>query len=105
MGWAAAESSCLLAGFSIATPNMLGWIKWFRYLDPIYYAFESLMINEFHDREFQCSTFVPNGPSYEDIEPLQHVCAAVGGVAGSPTVNGDTFLSLAYEIYYNHKWR
>jgi ATP-binding cassette subfamily G (WHITE) protein 2 (PDR) len=118
MGRAAADSVCLPTGFAIATPNMLGWIKWFRYLDPVYYAFEPLMINEFHNREFQCSTLVPNGLSYDNIQPLQHVYAAVprrprsaargggGGVAGFQTVNGDTHLALAYEYYHNHKpWR
>lgn len=63
------------------------------------------MINEFHNRDFACSNFVPNGPTYMNVEPLQHVCSTIGAVPGSTTVNGDVYLGLAYEYFYNHKWR
>ncbi|CAM6002881.1 unnamed protein product [Sphagnum balticum] len=38
---------------------MLGWCRWLNYLDPLAYAFESLMVNEFHNRKFKCDQYVP----------------------------------------------
>ncbi|KAK3044522.1 hypothetical protein LTS18_001042, partial [Coniosporium uncinatum] len=42
----------IYTGFAIPTRYMLGWSRWINYLDVVAYGFESLMINEFHDREF-----------------------------------------------------
>lgn len=36
----------IYTGFAIPVKDMHGWIKWFSYIDPVGYAFESLMINE-----------------------------------------------------------
>ena len=52
------------------------------------YAFESLMINEFHNRQFPCSQFVPEGPGYGDISNSERVCSMVGSIPGSNFVDG-----------------
>ena len=36
----------IYTGFVISIPDMHPWFGWFRYLDPVAYAFESLMVNE-----------------------------------------------------------
>jgi ATP-binding cassette, subfamily G (WHITE), member 2, PDR len=36
-------------GFALPIPNMQPWLRWVTYLNPIGYAFESLMINEVSD--------------------------------------------------------
>jgi ATP-binding cassette, subfamily G (WHITE), member 2, PDR len=36
----------IYTGFVIPIPDMHPWLGWFRYLDPVAYAFESLMVNE-----------------------------------------------------------
>ena len=36
----------IYTGFVIPIPDTHPWFAWFRYLDPVAYAFESLMINE-----------------------------------------------------------
>lgn len=38
--------SCIYAGFVVPVPYMVGWLQWFRRVNPIAYTFESLMINE-----------------------------------------------------------
>ena len=48
----------IFTGFVIPTPNMHGWCRWINYLDPLAYAFESLIANEFHNRDFECSQYV-----------------------------------------------
>ena len=32
--------------------------------------FESLMVNEFHGREFECGQYIPSGPGFENL-PLK----------------------------------
>ncbi|KIW02434.1 uncharacterized protein PV09_06248 [Verruconis gallopava] len=95
----------IFTGFVIPTRYMLGWCRWINYIDPVAYAFESLMINEFHNRNFTCSSFIPSGPGYQGISGLNRVCTAVGSVAGATSTNGDAYINSAYEYYHVHKWR
>ena len=74
-------------------------------MDPIAYAFESLMVNEFSSRSFSCSNFVPQGPGYTNVDPLSRTCSVVGGAAGSSTVSGDDYLALSFQYYRSHLWR
>ena len=36
----------IYTGFAIPTRQMHPWFRWINYLDPVAYAFESLMVNE-----------------------------------------------------------
>lgn len=36
----------IYTGFILPIPSMRPWLRWFGYMDPVAYAFESLMINE-----------------------------------------------------------
>ena len=68
----------IYTGFVIPTPSMLGWSRWINYINPVGYVFESLMVNEFHGREFQCAQYVPSGPGYENISRSNQVyCSGV----------------------------
>ncbi|MCP8717949.1 MAG: pleiotropic drug resistance family ABC transporter [Asgard group archaeon] len=95
----------IYTGFVIPTPNMLGWSRWINYINPVGYVFESLMVNEFHDREFECSTYIPSGGAYESIPRENRACSAVGSTPGSSIVNGTDYLAQAYRYYNSHKWR
>ncbi|KAJ2903503.1 ZEB2-regulated ABC transporter 1 [Zalerion maritima] len=92
----------IFTGFVIPIDYMLGWCRWLNYLDPLAYAFESLMVNEFSGRTFSCSAVVP---SYDDVGPDNQVCSAVGSVPGSSVVSGDSYLNGGFRYYKSHKWR
>lgn len=92
----------IFTGFVVPTNYMLGWCRWINYIDPVAYGFESLMINEFHNREFVCSALVP---SYGNLASGTQVCSAVGSIAGQDYVNGDAYINSAYLYYHAHKWR
>ncbi|ODV58732.1 pleiotropic drug resistance family ABC transporter [Ascoidea rubescens DSM 1968] len=92
-------------GFVIPTDYMLGWSRWINYINPLGYTFESFMANEFHNVKFDCSQYVPAGPSYTDIGSENVVCNAVGSVTGVDYVLGDDYLRLAFKYYNSHKWR
>lgn len=92
-------------GFVVPVTYMHGWIRWVRYLNPISYSFESLMINEFRDRKFRCSNFIPAGPAYSEVGDSQKVCALVGAIRGEDTVHGDKHLVETFQFHKSHLWR
>ncbi|KAL2818002.1 ABC-2 type transporter-domain-containing protein [Aspergillus granulosus] len=95
----------MYAGFAIPTDYMLGWASWIRYLNPINFGFEALMVNEFNNREFRCVNYVPTGPGFEDIGPENQVCSTVGSIPGQQFVNGDKYIESLYDYTAGHKWR
>ncbi|KAH7135560.1 ABC-2 type transporter-domain-containing protein [Dendryphion nanum] len=92
----------MYTGFAIPTTYMLGWSRWIGYINPVSYGFESLMINEFHGREFPCVTFVP---PYPGLSGNNRVCQTVGSVPGRATVNGDAYLLSSFNYEHKNKWR
>jgi ABC-type multidrug transport system permease subunit len=95
----------LFTGFAIPPPQMPAWFGWIRWINPAYYGLESVAINEFVGREFPCSSFVPAGPGYEDLSPLERACSVKGSVPGEATVSGRAFIASAYNFLSSHKWR
>ncbi|KAF9895076.1 hypothetical protein FE257_004705 [Aspergillus nanangensis] len=95
----------IYTGFIIPTRNMLGWSRWMNYIDPIAYAFESFLVNEFRNRNFTCVSFVPSGPGYDNVDPINQICTTVSSTPGSLDINGDAYLLTAYEYSHSHLWR
>ena len=81
------------------------WFRWINYLDPVAYAFEALLINEFHNRQFKCTSFVPQGLSYDNVTSDQRICSAVGAAAGADYVEGDAYINTSFSYYRSHLWR
>ncbi|KAL2840520.1 ABC-2 type transporter-domain-containing protein [Aspergillus pseudoustus] len=95
----------LYTGFAIPVSYMRGWASWIRWLNPVSYGFEAVMVNEFHGREFPCVSFVPSGPGYENVSLEQKVCSTVGAVPGSDIVQGTEFVRSSYNYLNSHRWR
>ncbi|EXJ77766.1 ATPase [Capronia epimyces CBS 606.96] len=92
-------------GYMIAKPEMHPWFVWIYWIDPMAYAFEAIMGNEFHNTIIPCvgTNLVPNGPGYANAQ--YQSCAGVGGaVTGETFVTGDAYLrSLSYS--HSNLWR
>ncbi|KAI9039794.1 uncharacterized protein KD926_009137 [Aspergillus affinis] len=95
----------IYAGYVIPRPSMHPWFKWLSYINPMYYAVESLMVMEFHNRKSLCATLVPSGPGFEDVSILNQVCAAVGALPGEMYVSGDAYVEVSFAYSYSHLWR
>ncbi|KAF4246959.1 hypothetical protein CNMCM8980_007995 [Aspergillus fumigatiaffinis] len=95
----------LYTGFAIPVSYMRGWASWIRWLNPVSYGFEAVMVNEFHGREFPCSSFVPAGPGYEHVSSTHRVCSTVGALPGSDAVSGDAFVRSSFGYVNSHRWR
>jgi ABC-type multidrug transport system ATPase subunit/ABC-type multidrug transport system permease subunit len=95
----------IYTGFTVPVRDMRPWFKWISYLNPIQYAFESLMINEFSDRDFPCAMYTPMGPSYVNATGDSIICSVRGAVPGANSVNGDAYLEMSYGYFASHLWR
>ncbi|KAL8949372.1 MAG: hypothetical protein Q9222_004508 [Ikaeria aurantiellina] len=95
----------IYTGFVVPPGIMHPWFSWLRWLDPVAYAFEAVMINEFSHRQFRCTTLIPYGPEYSDLAPDQASCTTVGSVAGVDYVEGDAYINQSFQYYRNHLWR
>ncbi|KAK2043610.1 ABC-2 type transporter [Colletotrichum somersetense] len=92
----------IYTGFVVTQNQMVDWFFWLKFVNPVFYAFEILIANEFHGREFICSQIIP---SYAPLVGDSWICSAIGAVAGQRTVSGDAFIEINYQYYYTHVWR
>lgn len=95
----------LYTGFAIPISYMREWSSWIRFINPVSYGFESIMVNEFHGREFPCSQFVPSGPGYEDVALNQQICSTVGAEPDSLFVSGTQYVLSSFNYKNSHRWR
>ena len=94
-------------GYTLAKPVLLGqkiWFGWLYYVNPISYAFEAVLTNEFAGRTMECAPaqLVPQGPG---IRPENQGCAIAGSHPGNPQVAGSDYLSSQFEYSRPHLWR
>lgn len=54
----------IYTGYTIPRAYMHPWFKWLTWINPLAYAFEALMVNEFHGREFPCAKYSFYTPSH-----------------------------------------
>lgn len=111
----------LYTGLYIPQPQMQVWLSWIRYLNvglkslalkqkltllqPMYYTYESVMVNELSDLEYLCSSsdLAPSGPSFTNIS--NQVCPVAGAITGQVTVSGADHLRVQYSFDISHLWR
>ncbi|KAH9984294.1 putative ABC multidrug transporter [Xylariaceae sp. FL0662B] len=95
----------ICTGFVIPPSYMVPWLGWFRWISPVSYTYESLMINEYHDRQFPCTTLVPTGSNYFQGGMQGKTCSSLGSVSGQEIVQGSNYLSVKYGYTMDHLWR
>ncbi|KAJ5697282.1 ATP-binding cassette transporter [Penicillium malachiteum] len=98
----------IYTGFYITPPGMKVWLGWICYLDPMYYIFESITLNEIGGSTYQCSTkdIVPAGLSYISYNDTNYQsCAVSGSLPGSLELSGKLYLVAEYGFHAIHKWR
>ncbi|THC91365.1 hypothetical protein EYZ11_009180 [Aspergillus tanneri] len=95
----------LYTGLYVPVPQMQVWLGWLRYLNPLYYAFESVIVNEFRNLSYLCSPsdLVPSGPGYTDI--ANQVCAVLGSRPGETFLSGMSYIQAQYGFERSHLWR
>jgi ATP-binding cassette subfamily G (WHITE) protein 2 (SNQ2) len=98
----------IYTGYVIPKPQLVSqyiWFGWLYYINPISYAFEAVLANEFSDRIMPCTPAqtVPSGPGYTD--PRYEGCAIPGATPGSLEVSGVAYLDASFQYSRSHLWR
>ena len=80
---------------------MKPWFSWIRWINPIYYSFEALFINELDGLRVECAP--------PQLFPLQgggpQGCAIAGAEPGATSLMGQAWGNQALEFYKSHVWR
>lgn len=93
-------------GYMIIKPEMHPWFVWIFWINPMAYAFESLLGNEFHGKVLPCvgPNLVPNEPGYGSVADGQACVGVTGAPPGASSVTGDQYLT-AMSFSHSHIWR
>ncbi|KAJ7770562.1 ABC-2 type transporter-domain-containing protein [Mycena metata] len=95
----------MYTGFTVPVRDMVVWFRWMNYINPVAYAFEALMVNEFVGRKYACSAFVPEGPAYANISAANRICSTTGAKAGLDFVLGTDYVATSFSYTHGHLWR
>ncbi|KAH7333166.1 putative Brefeldin A resistance protein [Rhexocercosporidium sp. MPI-PUGE-AT-0058] len=95
----------LYNGYMIPKPEMHPWFVWIYWIDPLAYAYDALLSNEFNGKVLPCvgPNLVPNGPGYGSLE--NQACTGLRGApTGATSITGAQYLdSLKYS--HSNMWR
>ncbi|KAG2364667.1 hypothetical protein BDR07DRAFT_1450169 [Suillus spraguei] len=92
-------------GYTIPWPTAPTGLRWIMWLNPLWWGFGALVVNEFHTLHGVCSTLIPHGPGYENISLANQVCITVGSQPGELLVDGNIYAGLTYDFWYSQLWR
>ncbi|MCJ1400134.1 hypothetical protein MMC11_003338 [Xylographa trunciseda] len=100
----AIQALVVYTGYLIPPTKMHPWFKWLMYINPIGYAFEAVMVNEFNFLDIVCQVpyLVPQGPG---AAPQYQSCTIQGSQPGQTSVNGSAYLETAFTYSRTHLWR
>ncbi|PBP22865.1 hypothetical protein BUE80_DR006226 [Diplocarpon rosae] len=90
--------------FILPPKKMKATLSWLRWLNPIQYCFESLMVNEFDGLNIACVSpnLIPAGPS---VQPQFQSCSVQGSRPGAASVRGRDYLEASFGFRRSHLWR
>ncbi|KAH6665200.1 putative Brefeldin A resistance protein [Halenospora varia] len=99
------NTTFLYIGYFIPKPQMHPWFVWLYWVNPLSYAYDALLSNEFHGKVLPCvgPNLIPNGPGYGSLE--NQACAGIRGAPpGAASITGDQYLDA---LNYSHAnlWR
>ncbi|KAK0208987.1 ABC-2 type transporter-domain-containing protein [Desarmillaria ectypa] len=99
------------SGYMIPVPSMKRWLFWIYYINPISYAWQGCIENEFMRINLLCNGnyVVPrNAPGMTkyptELGPNQ-ACTIFGAVSGNDIVRGEDYISVGYGLDSNDIWR
>lgn len=97
----------IFVGYAIPKSTLLNdsiWFGWLFYINPISYAYEAVLANEFGNREMDCdpSMLVPSGPG---AVAGHQGCALPGSSVDQTRVSGAAYLETSFGFTRHHLWR
>lgn len=100
----AIQAVVVYTGYLIPPSKMHPWFSWLRWINPLQYGFEGLLVNEFYNLEIQCTPpYI--APGIPGAEERYQSCAIQGSRPGSLTVSGADYAEAAFGYSRSHLWR
>ena len=100
----------VFAGYVIPRDAMYRWLFWISYINPLYFGFSAVMMNEFKDLSIACvdSYITPRNPPGADIYPANvgpnQVCTLPGSTAGNQFVPGSDYVRASFGYSTSDLW-
>ncbi|KAJ6520219.1 ABC-2 type transporter-domain-containing protein [Mycena sanguinolenta] len=98
-------------GYIIPVIKMKRWLFWIYYLNPIAYAWQACMENEFMRIQLTCdgTYVVPRNvgdlTKYPDGLGPNQACTLFGSSPGDSSVSGESYISAGYGLNSDNLWR
>ncbi|KAF8665434.1 hypothetical protein AX16_000453 [Volvariella volvacea WC 439] len=98
-------------GYMIPVDSMERWLFWIYYINPVAYAWQGCMENEFRHLRLICdgNSVIPrNGfglNNYPDTLGPNQACTLFGAQSGSDIIPGADYLRVGYSLDVNDIWR
>ena len=100
----AIQALVVYTGYLIPPSKMHPWFSWLRWINPIQYGFEGILVNEFYNLEIQCTPpYI--APGIPGAQEQYQSCAIQGSRPGSLTVAGSDYVEAAFGYSRSHLWR
>lgn len=86
------QAIVVYTGYLIPPQSMHPWFSWLRWINPLQYGFEALLVNEFYKLQIDCEApfLVPQGPGI-----TTQGCAIAGSTPGNRIVNGENYVEAS----------
>ncbi|EPQ27618.1 uncharacterized protein PFL1_04756 [Pseudozyma flocculosa PF-1] len=100
----------VFAGYVIPRDGMYRWLFWITYINPLYFGFSAVMINEFKDLSLACvgPYITPRNPPGQNVYPNDvgpnQVCTLLGSSPGQQFVPGSAYLQASFGYTTDKLW-
>ncbi|KAJ3545283.1 hypothetical protein NMY22_g2500 [Coprinellus aureogranulatus] len=102
----------IYSGFMIPVDSMKRFLFWIYYIDPVSYAWQAAMENEFMRINLTCdgSSVIPRNilglvTKYPDQLSVNQVCTLYGSTGGSAIISGTDYIKAGYGLDPKDIWR
>ncbi|KAJ7150350.1 ABC-2 type transporter-domain-containing protein [Mycena filopes] len=98
-------------GYIIPVVKMKRWLFWIYYINPIAYAWQACMENEFMRIQLNCdgNYVIPRNigsvTKYPDGLGVNQVCTLFGSSAGTSAVSGESYISAGFGLHSSKLWK
>ncbi|KAF2453557.1 putative ABC transporter [Lineolata rhizophorae] len=99
----------IFLGYVIPKPQLVSdyiWFGWLYYVNPVSYAFEAVVTNEFSGRVMDCAPSMLVPPSgLPGVDPANQGCAIAGAGVNAHSVDGSEYLRAQFDYSRSNLWR